>query len=82
MFLRLNSPIFFGTEDTILPSVPEMEFLDIKSRKDLRLLLHAIADIHNPFYWHGGFYSKPYYSQVLKSLQKIRKTRKLESIHE
>jgi hypothetical protein len=41
-FLDKIPPHFFGAEDTILPSVPQMEFLDIKLiKKNLRLLLHS-----------------------------------------
>jgi hypothetical protein len=53
-----------------------MEFFDINLTKS-RLLLN---DIHSPFYW--WILKKTYSSLDLKSLQKIRETRKLESTHE
>jgi hypothetical protein len=54
----------------------EMEFLVINLTKDSSLLLHAM---HSPFSSSpDGFYGKPYSTLV----QKIRETRRLESIHE
>jgi hypothetical protein len=52
-----------------------MKFLDKNLTKDLSLLLHGI---HSPFYWR--ILKKT--SLVFTILKKIRKTRKLESIHE
>ncbi len=49
-----------------------MEFLDINLTEDSSFFLNAI---HGPFYWRIFFgYKNPY--------EKIRETRKLESIHE
>jgi hypothetical protein len=58
-----------------------MGFLDINLTKDPSLLLHAIHTFHNPFYrrilkktiLYSGF-NNPY--------NKIRETRKLDSMHE
>ncbi len=58
----------------------EMEFLDITHislTKYLSLLLHAI---HSPFYWR--ILKKTILFSGFKILTKIRKTIKLESIHE
>jgi hypothetical protein len=55
-----------------------MEFLDIILAKVTSLLLHAI---HSPLLL-ADFKENPYSPQVLKSLQKIRETRKIESSHE
>ncbi len=41
---------------------PEMEFLDINLTKDSSLLLHAIFTVYST----GGFYRKPYSTEVLK----------------
>ena len=57
---------------------PEMEFLDINLTKVSRLLIHAIHSLST-----GGFLKRiRLYSGFLKYIQKIRETRKLESIHE
>jgi hypothetical protein len=60
-------PIFFGAEDTILPSVPEMKFLDIKLIKDLRLLCYSQS-----FFWR--ILMKTRLFSGLKILTKFRET--------
>ncbi len=46
-FLDKIPPHFFGAEDAILPSVPEMEFLDMKLIKDFCSMQLEIFT----FYW-------------------------------
>ncbi len=53
-----------------------MEFLDINLSKNSSLLLHAF---HSPFYLRILQENIPFSE---KSMQKIRETRKLESIRE
>jgi len=59
-------------------SLPEVEFIDINLTKDLNFLLHAI---------HSLFYCRILqktirYSFFKTTYKKLRKTRKLESIHD
>jgi hypothetical protein len=52
-----------------------MEFLNINLTKYLNLLFHAI---HSPFYW----WKTILFSGFTNPCKKIRKTRKIVSIHE
>ena len=55
-----------------------MESLDMNLIKDSSLFLH---DIYSPFYWRILKKTK-FFSGFKNPFQKIRETRKLESIHE
>ncbi len=59
---------------------PEMKFLDTNLTKDLSLWLHATY-IHSPFLLED-FPENHTLLSVLKFIQKIRETRKLEPIYE
>ncbi len=65
----LNNELFFLS--------PQTEFLNISFTKNSSALLHAIP---SPFYWQ--IFKNHNFLWFYKSLQKIRETGQLESIHE
>jgi hypothetical protein len=76
-FIRLSYHALIHCCFSFYCTYPEMEFLDINLTKDSSLLLHAI---HSPFM--ADFKENHTLLWFEKSLQKIRETKNLESIHE